>query len=183
MDWDYTHISNKLYSVLYAHLDVDPIKTVEESSQRCGFEAYRLLSRAYDRYTPETEVALLNNILQMQQWTVKGIKQAESMMQEAKARIVIWQKRTKSLREDQEPGMMIGICTLLFSKFDSKKRKDVLKPAGRDASSKDSGGFQNRTQRVMIDFEYMKSVVELAKRMDDQKSAIPYVPWEFLGGP
>ena len=44
MDWDYTHISNALYSVLYAHLDVDPIKIVEESSQRCGFEAYRLLS-------------------------------------------------------------------------------------------------------------------------------------------
>ena len=62
LDWEYTHISNKLYSVIYAHLDVDPIKIVEESTQRCDFEAYRLLSRAYDRYTPETEVALLNNI-------------------------------------------------------------------------------------------------------------------------
>ena len=51
----------------------------------------------------------MNNILQMQQWSVKGIKQAESMMCEAKARIVIWQKRTKSLRSDQEPGMMIVI--------------------------------------------------------------------------
>ena len=30
MDWHYTHISNKLYRVLYAHLDVDPIKIVEE---------------------------------------------------------------------------------------------------------------------------------------------------------
>ena len=112
MDWDYTHISNKLYSILYAHLDVDPIKIVDESSQRHGFEAYRLLSRVYDRYTPETEVALLNNSLQMQQWSVKGIKQAESMMREAKARIAIWQNRTKSLRAQQEPGMMIVICTL-----------------------------------------------------------------------
>ena len=123
LDWEYTHISNKLYSVLYAHLDVDPIKIVEESSQRCGFEAYRLLSRAYDRYTPETEVALLNNILQMQQWSVKGIKQAESMMREAKARITIWQKRTKTIKSEQEPGMMIIICTLLFSKFDPEVRK------------------------------------------------------------
>ena len=80
MDWEYTHISNKLYSVIYAHLDVDPVKIIEESALRCGFEAYRLLSRAYDRYTPETEVALLNNILQIQQCSVKGIKQAESMM-------------------------------------------------------------------------------------------------------
>ena len=76
MDRDYTHISNKLYSVICAHLDVDQIKIVEESSQRCGFEAYRLLSRAYDRHTPQTEVALLSSILQMQQWSVKGIKQA-----------------------------------------------------------------------------------------------------------
>ena len=73
---------------------------MEESTQRCGFEAYRLLSRAYGRYTPETEVALLNNILQMQQWSVKGIKQAESMMREAKARIHIWQKRTKAIKSD-----------------------------------------------------------------------------------
>ena len=99
-DWEHTHISNKLYSVIYAHLDVDPIKIVEESTQRCGFEAYRLLSRAYDRYTPETEVALLNNIPQMQQWSVKGIKQAESMMREAKARIHIWQKRTKAIKSE-----------------------------------------------------------------------------------
>ena len=151
MDWDYTHISN-LFSVLYAHLDVEPIKIVEESSQRCGFESYRLLSRAYDCYTPETEVALLNNILQMLQWSVKGIKQAESMMREAKARIAMLQKRTKSLRAQQEPGMMIVICTLLLSKFDSEVRKDVLNAAGRDATSKDvDPGLQNGTQRVMID--------------------------------
>ena len=87
--------------MIYAHLDVEAIKIVEESSQRCGLEAYRLLSRVYDRYTPETEVAVLNNILQMQQWFVKGIKQAESMMREAKAGIAIWQKRTKSMRAQQ----------------------------------------------------------------------------------
>ena len=140
---------------------------------------------------------MLNNILQMQQWSVKGIKQAESMMREAKARIVIRQKRTKSLREDQEPGMMIVICTLLFSKFDSDARKDVLNAAGRDATSKDSGGLQNRTQRVMIDFEYMKSVVELVKRVDDQNRPSPmdlgsfaeghghaeYVHWNDQGSP
>ena len=137
LDWEYTHISNKLYSVIYAHLDADPIKIVEESTQRCGFEAYRLLSRAYDRYTPETEVALLNNILQMQQWSVKGIKQAESMMREAKARIHIWQKRTKAIKSEQEPGIMIVICTILFSKFDVDVRKDILNAAGLDSTSKD----------------------------------------------
>ena len=164
LDWEYTHMSNNLYSVIYAHLHADPIKIVEESTQRCGFEAYRLLSRAYDRYTPETEVALLNNILQMQQWSVKGIKQAESMMREAKARIHIWQKRTKAIKSEQEPGMMIVICTILFSKFDVDVRKDVLNAAGRDSTSKDRvTGLPNGPQRVMIDFEYMKGIVELVK--------------------
>ena len=95
--------------MIYAHVDVDPIKILEESSQRYGFDAYRLLSRSYDRYTPETEVALLNNILQMQQWSVKGIKQAESLMREAPARIANRQKRTKAIRSEQEPCVMIVI--------------------------------------------------------------------------
>ena len=34
LDWDYTHISNKLYSELHSHLDVDPIKIGEESAHR-----------------------------------------------------------------------------------------------------------------------------------------------------
>ena len=70
-----------------------------------------------------------------------------------KARIAIWQKRTKSSRSQQEPGMMIDFCTLLFSKFDSEVRKDILNAAGRDTSAKDAGGLQNGTQRVMVDFE------------------------------
>ena len=49
--------------------------------------------------------------------------------------------------------MMIVICTLLFSKFDSEVRKDVLNAAGRDASSVDAQRVPNGTQRVMVDFE------------------------------
>ena len=41
-------------------------------------------------------------------------------MREAKARIITkWQKRTKTAKHEQEPGMIIFICTLLFFKFDS----------------------------------------------------------------
>ena len=89
-------------------------------------------------------------------------------MCEAKASIAIWQKRTKSLRSEQEPGMMIVICTLMFSKFDTEVRKDVLNAAGRDGTSKDAGGLPNGPQRVTVDLEYMKIFVELVKRVDDQ---------------
>ena len=105
---------------------------------------------------------------------VKGIKQAESMMREAKARIHIWQKRTKAIKSEQEAGMMIVICTILFSKFDVDARKDVLNAAGRDSVSKNrQTGLPNGPQRVMIDFEYMKSIVELVERVDDQNKPAP----------
>ena len=81
------------------------------------------------------------------------------MMREAKARIASWQKRIKSIRPQQEPGMIIVICTWLFSKFDSDVRRDVLNAAGRDGTSKDGDGLPNGSQRVMIDFEYMKDMV------------------------
>ena len=176
--------------MLHSHLDVNPIKIVEESTHRCGFEAYRLLSRAYSRYTPETEVALLNIIVQMRRWPVKGIKQAEPVMREAKARISIWQKRTKTVESEQEPGTMIVICTLLLFKFDPEVRKDVLNAASRDDS-------QHGPTRVLAVFEYVKVMVENVKRIDDQNKPVPmdlgsfteihdhatYVQWNDDGAP
>ena len=86
---------------------------------------------------------------------------------------------------------MIVICTLLFSKFDSEVRKYVLNAAGRDST------ITNGTDKVMTDFEYMKNIVELVKRVDDQNrpSAMDsesfsevhdhadYVSWNDQGAP
>ena len=86
---------------------------------------------------------------------------------------------------------MIVICTLLFSKFDSDVRKDVLNAAGRDST------VLNGTEKVMTDFEYMKNMVELVKRVDDQNRPSPmdlgsfcevhdhaeYVSWNDQGAP
>ena len=69
---------------------------------------------------------------------------------------------------------MIVTCTLLFSKFDVDVRKDVLNAAGRDGVSKDRlTGLPNGPQRAMIDLEYMKSIVELVKGVDDQNKPAP----------
>ena len=70
--------------------------------------------------------------------------------------------------------MMIVICTLLFSKILIDVRKDVLNAAGRDSVSKDrQTGFPNGPQRVMIDFNYMTSIVELVKRVGVQNKPAP----------
>ena len=71
LDWNYTYISTKLYMVLYTHCDTDPIKIMEECDRKCGFEGYRLLTRAYDVYNENDEVTMLNHVLQIGQWSVK----------------------------------------------------------------------------------------------------------------
>ena len=48
LDWAYRHVSNKLFMVLNAYLDVDPTKIIDESKQQCGFEAY---ARSAERTT------------------------------------------------------------------------------------------------------------------------------------
>ena len=168
LDWNYKYISTKLYSVLHAHCDTDPTKVIEESTERCGFEAYRLLCRAYDPYSAETEVTLLQHILQLGGWTVKGIKQTDSFMREAKARIVLWEKRTKTLKETgTQSGVMTVICTMIFSKFDAEVREKFLNAAARDHDE------VSGTELVLTNFDYMKKMVEIVKKVDEQGKAVP----------
>ena len=62
-DWEYIHISEKLYMVRHAYCDTDPTKVIGESEAKCDFEAYGLLSKMYDPYNVDTEFALVNSLL------------------------------------------------------------------------------------------------------------------------
>ena len=44
-DWQYQFVSRKLYMVLDAYSETGPKKVIRDSIEKCGFEAYRLLSR------------------------------------------------------------------------------------------------------------------------------------------
>ena len=159
LDWAYRYMSTKLYMVIYTHCDVDPIKIIEEGDHKCGFEAYRLLSKAYDLYNENDEVLLLNHVLQISQWAVKGINQAESMMREAKTRIAAWEKRTKHKVEVRE-GMLITFTTMLFGKLDVPTAKDVLAHAGKES-------------KVKVDFEILKKTVEEIKLIEGRSKPTP----------
>ena len=60
---------------------------IEESCDRCGFEAYRLLNIAYNPPGVDAEDQLIQSVLSIGNWSVKGIIQIESMMREAHIRI------------------------------------------------------------------------------------------------
>ena len=44
LDYGFKHVSNKLYTILHMYAGDDAQKVIEESCDRCGFEAYRLLN-------------------------------------------------------------------------------------------------------------------------------------------
>ena len=58
---------------------------------------------------------LLNHVLQISQWAVKGIVQAESMMREARLRIQALEKKTKKCLE---PGMKSVFLSMMFANPD-----------------------------------------------------------------
>ena len=63
LDWNYKHVSNQVFMVLKSYVDTDPMKIIDESKEQCGFEAYRLHSRAYDPLSADTEHVLPSHIL------------------------------------------------------------------------------------------------------------------------
>jgi hypothetical protein len=83
LDYGFKHVSNKLYMILHMYAGDDAQKVIEESFDRCGFEAYRLLSIAYDPLSVDAEDQLIRSVLSIGNWSVKGIIQIESMMKEA----------------------------------------------------------------------------------------------------
>ena len=118
LDCNYKHVFNTLRMVLNAHVDTDPMKIIDESKEQCGFEAYWLFSRAYDPLNADTEHVLLSHILALSSWSVKGLSQIESVMGEAKLRIVTYEKRmNKDGNNPIQAGMMRTICTILYNKF------------------------------------------------------------------
>ena len=70
------------------------MKIIDESKEQCGFEAYRLLSRAYDPLNADTEHVLLSHILALSSWSVKGLAPIASLMKDQVAH--------RDLREEDE---------------------------------------------------------------------------------
>ena len=50
------HIPNNLCMVPHTRCDVDLTKVIEESGAKCGFEACRLLSKAFDPYNVDADL-------------------------------------------------------------------------------------------------------------------------------
>ena len=71
----------------------------------------------------DIEIVLLDNILQIGQWSVNCVFHAESMMRGGKARIGAWERRTKMTISTD---MHFITNTMLSGKRDLAVTKDVL---------------------------------------------------------
>ena len=73
-DWAYENISRKLYMVLHTHRSTDVKKIISESIDKCGFEAYRLLSREFDPLSVDLAYSLLERVLVIASWQIKNVE-------------------------------------------------------------------------------------------------------------
>ena len=86
-DWKYKFISKKLFMVIHTHASFEVRKTIAESTERCGLEAYRLLSREFDPISADKGFALLERVLVIARWNVKGLEEEAGAFREAIKRL------------------------------------------------------------------------------------------------
>ena len=86
-DYGFDHVSNKLYMVIYTYSSADAQEVLDESWQMCGFNAFRLLNIAHDSLNIDAKQQLVECVMAIGHWSVKGIVQIDSLTQEAAVRI------------------------------------------------------------------------------------------------
>ena len=69
----YTLISKKLYVALHSYASPEVRKVIQEFVAKCGLDTYRLLNREYDPISADKGYTLLERILVIARWNVKGI--------------------------------------------------------------------------------------------------------------
>ena len=175
-DYGFDHVSAKLFMVIYTYSGSDAQKIIEESWQQCGFEAYRLLNLAYDPLNVDAEHQLVERVMTIGNWSVKGISQIDSMMREAKMRIKAIEKKTKT---GIEPGMMKVFLSILFSKLDIDTKRYCQKEGGRES-------FEVLMQNIQTlkALEKSMSTTKMdASSVAEVDSHAEFVEWQDAGCP
>ena len=143
-DWEFGYISKQIYNVIFNHCDSDAKKVIKEDINKCGFEAYRLLSREYDLVNSDTAYNLLQASLAIGRWVVKGVHREERAFREAKTRLNNLERRTGPV----EAAYMKIITSMLYSILSPETKKYVT------------------TESAKEDFEKMRKAVAKLRSME-----------------
>ena len=161
-DWDFSFVSRKLYMVLHNYTATDPQKVIAESWDKCGLEAYRLLNKEYDPLSADLVYNLLERVLAIAKWSVKGIAEEHAAMREARTRI---RKLEKGQQGSVDHKMVAG---MLYANVLGQSTKTFL--SGKPAESILIPGVGQVMTLPRDNFELMaKYVQELYKIEQKQR--------------
>ena len=135
-----------------------------------------MLIAAYDPLTIDAEHQLVERVMIIGQWSVKGIVQIESMMREAKARINALEKKTK---QGVEPGMMKVFMSICFNKLDNDTKRYCQKEGGRES-------FAKLTENIKLLRDLDKSMASNktdVSSLAETGSHAEFVAWQDAGCP
>ena len=118
--------------ILHMYAGDDAQKIIEESCDRCGFEAYRLLNIAYSPLSIDAEDQLIRWVLSIGNWSAKGLGQIESVMKGAQVRIRALRKKSRPDMPMPDKGMWMAILSTLFNKMDLDTKKHITQQNARE---------------------------------------------------
>ena len=162
-DWNYLFLSKKLYMVLHTYASTDVRKIISESARKCGFEAYRLLGREFDPIASDTAYTLLERVLVIVRWNVKGVDEEVSALREAIKRFRELERRCG----DQGQAQRKIISGMLYANVLSPStRKHILNC--KDVERAAPEGDEKLIVPVRDDLEAMKEAVEQLKALEEK---------------
>ena len=98
--------------MLHTYASTDVRRVLAESVDKCGFEAYRLLTREYDPVTTDIAYQLTERILVIARWQVKTIDDEVGALREALKRVRELERRCK---DEDTPAMRRMIAGVLYA--------------------------------------------------------------------
>ena len=101
-DWDHEFIARKLYGIMVPYLGEDPKRAIK-LCEKDGFRAYAMLNEEYDPVTADTEANLLERVLKLGSWKVKGVTEEYSLLREAESRLKELSRRVPGINTDTVP--------------------------------------------------------------------------------
>ena len=148
-DWDRTFVARKLHGIMMPYLGEDP-KRVTKLCEKDGFLAYTMLNEAYDPVTADTEANLLERILKLGSWKVKGVDEEYALLQEAEARLKELVRRVPNTNIEAQEKMVAGM--MFGNALGESTRRHILMKGDGSRS----------------DFKMMQACVKELKKLEDK---------------
>ena len=164
-DWHYEFVKNKLFMIIYTHLGIDARKVIlkEYNSHKCGFEAYRLLTKEYDAPSDDLEAVLMERVSSIATWKLKDVAEEFAAFREAETRLADMERRLNRTKEKNPKGAVLHEATVAM--VTSMLYARLLSPSTKQYCMQKDKLMRSKFQQLKSTIEELKKLHENSRPM------------------